>query len=440
VTKHKSGTLITIEAKVRSIQFGDKWARLKLITDITQHKQMEKRLQQSQKIESVGRLAGGIAHDFNNLLTVILGYSESILQELGEASPLRAQMLEIHAAGQRAANLTRQLLAFSRKQVLKPQVLELNSVVSSISQMLRRLLGEDIQISMHLDAGLGQVQADPTQLEQVLVNLAVNARDAMPNGGQLIIETHNIELGEQTAFLDGVPPGNYVVLVVSDTGVGMSEEIRAKAFEPFFTTKEVGKGTGLGLSTVLGVVQQSGGTVTVYSEPGVGTTVKVYLPRSDKAPEDKSEGEPKRELHPPVNGATILLVEDESSLRALARTLLTKAGYKVFEAGNGKEALAVAERLQERPDLLLTDVVMPEMSGLELAERLEYKWPGLPIIYTSGYTDHALLERNALRQHMSFLPKPYMPGAMLEQVAQKLEKHRAEATQAEPDYAVSLLD
>lgn len=424
VTRHKSGKSITIDAKVRTIQLGDRKVRLKLVTDVTQHKHLETRLQQTQKIEAVGRLAGGIAHDFNNLLTLILGYSDDIVNQLQSEDPIRTQVLEIQMAAQRAANLTRQLLAFSRKQILKPQVLRLNSVVSDIAQMLRRLVGEDVQISLHLDAGLGQVQADPTQLEQVLVNLAVNARDAMPNGGQLVIESHNVDFNEQTAELQGVPPGRYVVLVVSDTGIGMSEEIKARVFEPFFTTKGVGKGTGLGLSMVLGVVQQSGGTVTIYSEPGIGTTFKIYLPRLDQVEEATRVIDVKPQAAHPVQAATILLVEDEPSLRALARNVLRRVGYTVFEASNGKEALKMADEFEGPPDLLLTDVVMPEMSGLELAERLQEKWPDLLIIYTSGYTDHALLERNALREDMPFLQKPYMPGTMLEQVAATLDKRK----------------
>lgn len=422
-TRHKNGKLITIDVKVRTIRFGERKVRLKLITDVTEHKRLETRLQQSQKIEAVGRLAGGIAHDFNNLLTLILGYSDSMLRELDYSSPLRSQVSEILVAGRRAANLTRQLLAFSRKQILKPQVLQLNSVVSDISQMLRRLLGEDIHISLHLDADLGQVQADPTQLEQVLINLAVNARDAMPDGGQLVIESHNVELDARTAALQGVPEGRYVVLEVSDTGCGMDEKTKSRVFEPFFTTKEVGKGTGLGLSMVLGVVQQSGGTVTIYSEPGIGTTFKIYLPRLDNvAPPEPAEETKSKSLHA-VKDATILLVEDEPSLRALARNVLRQAGYNVFEAGNGKEALQVVNELPSPPDLLLTDVVMPEMNGLELADRLQRKWPGLAVVYTSGYTDHALLERNVLRQDMPFLQKPYMPDAMLNQVAATLEKN-----------------
>jgi PAS domain S-box-containing protein len=420
ITKHKNGKLITIHARARCIKFGNKKVWLKLVTDVTEHKRLETRFQQLQKIEAVGRLAGGIAHDFNNLLTLILSYSETLLEELQETSPLRAQVLEIQAAGRRAADLTRQLLAFSRKQMLKPQVLQPNSIVSGISNMLHRLLGEDIQICLHLDSEVGQIQADPTQLEQVLLNLAVNARDAMPDGGRLTIETHNVEMQEPAATLEGAPPGQYVVLQVTDTGCGMSEDVKARIFEPFFTTKEVGKGTGLGLSMVLGIVQQSGGTVTVYSEPGVGTTFKIYLPRLDGAVRLNPIEEKASPIPEVQKGATILLVEDEPSLRTLAHNVLQRAGYNVCEAGNGLEALQVARQLTCVPDLLLTDVIMPEMSGVELADRLKSKWPGLAVLYTSGYTDHALLDRHALAPDAPFLQKPYSPASMLEQVARTL--------------------
>lgn len=421
ITQRKDGKLLNLEVKIRSIDFGGRKAQLALLTDVTENKRLESLLRQSQKMEAIGNLAGGIAHDFNNLLTVILGYSDSILHKLGDTDPLREKITEIHAAGKRAANLTSQLLAFSRKQILKPQILELNHVVSNISRMLGRLVGEDIRISLRLDADLGQIQADPGQLEQVLVNLAVNARDAMPTGGQFVIETHNIHLDDHAAVLEGVQPGSYVVLIVSDTGCGMDEQTKSRVFEPFFTTKEVGKGTGLGLSMVFGVVKQSGGTVTIYSEVGIGTTFKIYLPRTDKpAVQDEEIKEPS--YTPSVgNGATILLVEDEPSLRRLALAVLQEGGYHVVEASNGKEALQIAEHLASEPALLLTDVVMPEMSGMTLAEELHHKWPGLVVLYTSGYTDHALLQRNALRQDMPFLQKPYMPGSLLEQVAAVLE-------------------
>ncbi len=424
--RRKDGQFVMIETRGRTIEFAGRRARLALITDITEQKRLESQLQQSQKMEAVGRLAGGIAHDFNNLLTVILGYSDSILRKLTADNPLHNKVSEIQAAGQRAANLTSQLLAFSRKQILQPQTLELNSVICGISQMLRRLLGEDIEIALHLAADLGQVQADVTQLEQVVVNLAVNARDAMPQGGQLVIETRNCEMDQCAASLENVPPGEYVLLAVSDTGSGMDEKVKARVFEPFFTTKDVGKGTGLGLSMVLGVVQQSGGTVTVYSEPGLGTTFRIYLPRLG-APGMGTAKPEEPEAVASKKGATILLVEDEGRVRTLATELLSEAGYTVVEASNGKEALSIAQSCSHAPALVLTDVVMPEMSGPELAEQLRKKWPGIAIVYTSGYTDHALLARSTLQQDTPFLQKPYSSGALLKQVATVLERTKRPA-------------
>lgn len=419
--RRKDGQVLTIESSGRKIQFGDRPARLALITDITEQKHLEAQLQQAQKMEAVGRLAGGIAHDFNNLLTVILGYSDALLRKMEHNHPLRSKLAEIQGAGQRAANLTNQLLAFSRKQVLQVQTLELNTVVSNMGRMLRRLLGEDIQISLHLDAALGQIQADPTQLEQVLLNLAVNARDAMPHGGKLVIETYNAELTNKSALLHGIPWGHYAVLVVSDTGCGMDEATKAHVFEPFFTTKEVGKGTGLGLSMVLGVVQQSGGTVTVYSEPGVGTTFKIYLPvaESPAAPLEREEELP---MVYAAQGTIILLVEDEDRVRSLAREVLEDAGYMVVEATNGRTALEAAEGLLEAPAVVMTDVIMPEISGPQLATQLSKKWPDMPILYTSGYTDHALLARSSLQRDSHFLQKPYTPGTLLKQIASVLER------------------
>ena len=421
VTQQKTGKLLTVEMSVRSIDFGGRKARLALITDVTEQKRLESLLRQSQKMEAVGNLAGGIAHDFNNLLTVILGYSDNILRKLDRADPLHSKVAEIQSAGRRAANLTSELLAFSRQQILKPELLDLNSVAANVSQTLDRLLGDDIQICLHLDANLGQVQADPAQLEHVLVNLALNARDAMPKGGQVVIETHNVDLSHQAATLQGIPPGRYVLLVVSDTGCGMDEITKARVFEPFFTTKGMGKSKGLGLAMVFGVVKQSGGTVTVYSEIGLGSTFKIYLPRVD-APAPRAEQSKESQAVYESNGATILLVEDEPSLRALGHAILQEAGYAVLEASNGKEALRLADSLGGPPDLLLTDVVMPEMGGLELAEHLQGKWPGLSVVYTSGYTDHALLERNALRKNSPFLQKPYMPTSLLDQVGSVLER------------------
>ncbi len=424
VSQRKGGQSLTVEARVRTIDFGGRRAQLALITDVTEQKRLEEQLRQSQKMEAIGRLAGGIAHDFNNVLTVILGYSDLILRKLDTNHPLRRKVSEIQAAGQRAANLTAQLLAFSRKQILKPQILNLNTVVSKICEMLRRLLGEDIEVSLHLSADLGQVRADPTQLEQVLVNLAVNARDAMPKGGKLVIETHNKELDGHSAQVAAVPPGRYVVLEVSDTGCGMDELTQLKSFEPFFTTKDVGKGTGLGLSTVLGVVQQSGGTVTVYSELGVGSTFKIYLPRLDAPGDGEESNKPKSLVC--ASGGTILLVEDEDGVRAWAAEVLREAGCEVLEASNGRDALRVADECPHAPALLLTDVVMPEIGGPELAQTLMSKWPGLSVVYASGYSEHTLLGRSVLQHEMPFLQKPYTAEALLEQVV------RAQGTRRQP--------
>ena len=428
IIQRRDGKLLNLEVRIRSIDFDGIQAHLALLTDITENKRLESLLQQSQKMEAIGNLAGGIAHDFNNLLTVILGLSDSMLYQLGDADPLRDMATEIYAAGKRAANLTTQLLAFSRKQILKPQILELNYIVSNISRMLRRLVGEDIQISLHLNEGLGQIEADPGQLEQVLVNLAVNARDAMPMGGHLVIETHQADIDDAGAAVNGVPAGNYVVVVVSDTGCGMDEATKARIFEPYFTTKEVGKGTGLGLSMVFGVVKQSGGTVTVFSEMGMGTTFKIYLPRVESPVTQEEETKELTYSPPTGDGDTILLVEDEPSLRKLALAVLSQGGYNVLPAGSGKEALQIANSLTVEPALLLTDVVMPEMSGMELADDLHRKWPGLVVLYTSGYTDHALLQRSTLNRDMAFLQKPYMPGSLLEHVAAVLEDRQQAAT------------
>jgi PAS domain S-box-containing protein len=421
--RRKDGHTLAIETRGRTIEFLGRRARLALMTDITEQKRLESQLQQSQKMEAIGRLAGGIAHDFNNLLTVILGYSDSVLHKLGANHPLQPKVAEIHAAGERAANLTSQLLAFSRKQILQPQTLLLNDVIGNIVQMLERVLGEDIKVDLLLDSDLGQVQADVTQLEQVLLNLAVNARDAMPHGGQLVIETHNCELQQQQASLQGLPPGHYVVLSVSDTGCGMDEVTKSRIFEPFFTTKEVGKGTGLGLSMVLGVVQQSEGAISVYSELGVGTTFRIYLPRID-APAFQNAETNCEPAVPIASGTVILLAEDEEKVRTLAREALSEAGYTVLEARDGKHALEVAEGCTRAPAMLLTDVVMPGMSGPELAEQLRDKWSGLPVIYTSGYTDHALLTRRTLRLDTPFLQKPYSRASLLTQVAAVLENAR----------------
>jgi two-component system, cell cycle sensor histidine kinase and response regulator CckA len=390
-------------------------------TDITERKRLEVELLHSQKMDAVGQLAGGVAHDFNNMLTVITGYSAILLDVLDRADPNRADIEEIKGAADRAAGLTRQLLAFSRKQVLQPRVLDLNvEVIAGLEKMLRRLIGEDVELVTTLDETLGLVNADSGQVEQVIMNLAVNARDAMPDGGRLVIETANVDLGaEHTGRHIGVKPGRYVMLAVSDTGRGMSRETMARMFEPFFTTKEKGKGTGLGLATVYGVVKQSGGDISVHSEPGQGTTVKVYLPRVQyetdvvlpaSAPSRRAAGI-----------ETILLVEDDERLCVLSRRVLEARGYIVLEARNGQEALVLCDQHEGRIDLVATDVVMPGINGGMLVERLAVKRPALRVLFMSGYTDDDLLRRGIVDPRMAFLPKPFTPEALASKVREVLD-------------------
>lgn len=372
----------------------------------------EKQLVQSQKLEAVGRLAGGISHDFNNLLTVILGYSDITKRNLPDGNPLRRNVDEIIKASERAASLTRQLLAFSRKQVMQPKVFDLNTVVSDLEKMLHRMIGEDIELRVALEHDLGNIKADPVQLEQVLMNLVVNARDAMPKGGKLSIETANVYLDE-TYSRDhvSVVPGDYVMLAISDTGCGMDEETRQRIFEPFFTTKEQGKGTGLGLSMVYGIVKQSGGNIWVYSEEGRGTTFKIYFPRVTATAEEYKRAS--NGLEVPGGSETILLVEDAELVRTLARQVLETAGYRVLEAANADAAIRLCESINgDRIDLLLTDVVMPGMSGNEMSRILLKKQPGMPVLYMSGYTDDAIVQHGVLEAGINFLQKPFTPAAL----------------------------
>ncbi len=391
-----------------------------LSAEITERKQLEAQLLQSQKMEAVGRLAGGIAHDFNNLLTVIKGYSELLVEEVGGDGRLRRAAEEIDKAADRAALLTRQLLAFSRRQVLEPEVLDLNDVVANMDKMLRRLIGEDIDLVSVRRPGLGRVKADPGQIEQVIMNLAVNARDAMPQGGKLTLETANVELDEVYARNHvAITPGSYVMLAVSDTGCGMDAETQARIFEPFFTTKELGKGTGLGLATVYGIVKQSGGYIWVYSEPGQGTTFKVYLPRLEEAVET---AQPEREIVRPARGSeTVLLVEDEENVRQLVRQTLEKNGYTVLEARAGAEATQLSAQHPGPIHLMLTDVVMPKMSGRELAERLALLRPGIKVLYMSGYTDNAIVHHGVLDPGTAFLQKPFTAADLGQKVREVLD-------------------
>lgn len=371
----------------------------------------EQMLRQAQKMESIGTLAGGIAHDFNNLMTAVTGYSQLVLRKLAVDDPLRSKIEEIKKAGERAAALTGQLLAFSRKQILKSEVINLNTVISDIGQMLPRLIGEDIELRFDLAPSLNQVKADPGQVEQILLNLAVNARDAMPRGGWITIKTENADLsGKFVKRRLVVEPGHYVLLSVSDNGCGMDAETQEHIFEPFFTTKEVGKGTGLGLSTVYGIVKQSGGSIWVYSEPGRGTTFKIYLPKCDDSAETDEVAE--ESSHAPGGHETILLVEDEDVVRDLCKEVLEAYGYKVVLASNGIDGLRACQDFSGQMDLLITDVVMPQMSGRELAEHVSALRPEIEVLYMSGFTDDDIVRHGVLDDGVCFIQKPFSPNSL----------------------------
>jgi two-component system cell cycle sensor histidine kinase/response regulator CckA len=428
--KRENGELFSTEHSVVPLENdqGERIGWVSVVRDITERKRAEKKmaelqeqLRQSQKIEAIGRLGGGIAHDFNNLLTIIKGYSQLSLLDLKENDPLFGNIQEIKKATQRATDLTRQLLAFSRRQILDLKVLDLNTLLRDLDKMLRRIIGEDIELVTLLAEDLGRVKIDSGQIEQVIFNLAVNARDAMPSGGKLIIETANVELDEEYASAHiGVVPGRYVRLSVSDTGVGIPQEMKEKIFEPFFTTKEKGKGTGLGLSTVYGIVKQIGGNIWVYSEPGHGTTFKIYLPWVEEELDTLHGRDETDSL--PMGSETVLLVEDEASVRDLAHRILSQQGYKVLEAANGEEALRVfQEHMGEKIHLLLTDVVMPLMGGKELAERLKILSPDIKVLYTSGYTDDAIVHQGVLNPGTHFLQKPSSPKTLSHKVREVLD-------------------
>jgi signal transduction histidine kinase/ActR/RegA family two-component response regulator len=379
----------------------------------------EEQLRHAQKMDAVGRLAGSIAHDFNNLLSVILSYSVMLLRDLKQMDPMRVEVEAIRKAGDRAADLTRQLLAFSRQQVLAPRIVDLNESVRGLERMLGRLLGEDIELCTHCERALWRVRVDPGQLDQVVMNLIVNARDAMPRGGKLTIETKNVELDERHASEHlGVAPGPYVLLAVSDTGVGMDKQTQDRIFEPFFTTKGAGRGTGLGLATVFGITQQSGGTIWVYSEPGKGSTFKVYLPRAEGEDERYSDAPDPLKLE---GTETILLVEDEDEVRIVAREILRRYGYDVLDARNAGEALLTCERFADTIHLLLTDVIMPQMSGRELAERLLPMRPEMKVLFMSGYTENAIVHHGILDSGIAYLQKPLVPEALARRVRAVLD-------------------
>ncbi|HNP71117.1 MAG TPA: PAS domain S-box protein [Kouleothrix sp.] len=384
--------------------------------DITDRKRLEAQFLQAQKMESIGQLAGGIAHDFNNLLTAILGNTEMALEVLPPEHTARVDVGEIRKAADRAVGLTRQLLAFARKQIIEPHVIDLNRLILDMDALLRRLLGEDIELATLTGKQLWRVKGDPSQIEQVVINLAVNARDAMPSGGKLMIETANMLLEHDPAERHaGLPPGRYVMLAVTDTGVGMNEETQRRVFEPFFTTKPKGRGTGLGLATCYGIVKQHGGNIWLYSEVDQGTSFKIYLPGIDEPAEDPRPLIVPQEL--PRGHETILLVEDEAAVRALAARILRAHGYQVIEAAQGREALSIIEaRPNTAIDLLLTDVVMPQMGGRMIAEHLQGRYPDLKVLYISGYTDNAIVQHGRLKPGVSFLHKPFTPVALVRKV------------------------
>jgi len=413
--KKKDGTRIRVQLSVRASRKPDGQVEFyeAFVRDITNQRQLEAQLAQAQKMEAIGRLAGGVAHDFNNLLTVILSYSDLLLEDLPAESSDREDVTQIRKAAQGASELTRQLLAFSRQQVLLPKVVDINASVSGIERLLTRVLREDIKLACTLASDAGMIRVDPGQLEQVIMNLAVNARDAMPGGGLLTIETANVDLDAD--YLRAHPmakPGPYVMLAVTDTGMGMDAATQARIFEPFFTTKDVGKGTGLGLATVQGIVQQSGGFIWVYSEPDHGTVFKIYLPRVDEAPSQEAVTNADD-----VRGTeTILIAEDVPAVRAVTREMLKRYGYHVLEAADGLTALQVAADYKETIHLLLTDVVMPDLSGRDLAERFRMLRPAMRVVFMSGYTDDAIVRHGILQEGIAYLQKPFTPVSLAKKV------------------------
>ncbi len=416
----KSGEVRTVQMSAHTIELGGQTCILAIIRDVTERRALELQLRQSQKMEAVGRLAGGVAHDFNNLLVGILGYSELLKKKLAEQSPLLRMANEINFAAMRARDLTSRLLALSHRQVLRPAVLDLNALVRQCERLLRPVIGEDVRVILRLDPKTAHVKADPAQLEQVILNLALNARDAMPDGGTLSMETCNIQVDAALARLHpGLIPGYYVRLSVTDTGHGIAPDAMPRIFEPFFTTKEVGKGSGLGLSTVYGVVKQSGGCVTVSSVPDKGATFGIYLPRASELPERKTPA-------PPVTASstgteTILLVEDEAIVRDLVCEILKESGYVVLSATSGADAMKIIDEQADPIDLLITDVVMPEMSGPELANILRRARGEMSVLYMSGYTDDAVLVRQGLPENSAFVRKPYTPHQFLQKVRETLD-------------------
>ncbi len=404
--QRKDGSEFPVEVSLSSVEVEGALYGIAFVSDISQRKTLEEQLMHAQKMEAVGRLAGGVAHDFNNMLTVITGYNRMILDELSTVDPLRGYAEEILKAADRAGALTNQLLAFSRRQIMKPRIISVNSVIEQTEKMLRRLIGEDIQLSISLSAETGNIKSDPNHIAQAIVNLAVNARDAMPTGGRLTIETGNCHIDETYVRTHmGVKPGEFVMIAVSDTGMGMDSATRQRIFEPFFTTKERGKGTGLGLATVYGMVKQSGGDIWVYSEPGTGTTFKLYFPRVREAVSDVAA--PSSDKSKTAAAETILLVEDEKAVRDLTCRILQKLGYHALVAGSGDAAIQISRAYEGEIALLLTDVVMPNMSGRQVADALLAMRPGIKVLFLSGYTENTVVHHGVLDSAVDFLPKPF---------------------------------
>ncbi len=420
--KRKSGDLFSIYIRTSPVmdENGKPIVIIGVARDITEKKILEDQLRQSQKMEAIGQLAGGIAHDFNNLLTVIEGYTELLFSSILETEPAYNFTKQIKKASDRATALTRQLLAFSRRQILQPKNIDLNALVTEMGVLLKRLIGEDIELSTVLNPEIGAIKADRSQMEQVLMNLAVNARDAMPDGGQLIIETSKVTLDAQFEWHhSGLLKGNYVVLSITDTGIGMDEETKEHVFEPFFTTKEKAKGTGLGLATVYGIVKQSGGHIWVDSEKGKGTTFKIYLPMIKRKKTSQDTDAPVSENK--AGNETILVVEDEFMVRELVCDSLKNSGYTILEASNGKEAIEMFNKNSKKIDLILTDVIMPAMSGRKMVELLQKKHPGINALYMSGYTDDAIIKHGVLEPGMAYIQKPFSPKALIQKVQEVLE-------------------
>ena len=421
--KRRDGSVIFVRESARAFRADDGRVLYYdgIVEDVTERRRLEEQLRQAQKMEAVGRLASGVAHDFNNLLTIIMGYSDLLLERVSLPDGMRSPVKEIEKAADQAASLTRQLLAFTRKQVLQPHIVDLNSLLTNVDKMLRRMIGKNIELVTHLPSGLGRVNADPGQIEQVITNLAVHARDAMPQGGQLTLEAANVELDSSYASSqESVLPGHYVMIAVSDTGIGMDAETRARILQPFFPAKQRGEGMGLGLATLYGIVRQSEGHIWVYSEPGKGTTFKVYLPRIDQAVEVIAPTQvPVDDLS--RGSETILLAEDEEAVCSLVRGVLESRGYDVLETKGANDALEIGERHKKHIHLLLTDVVMPQMSGRELAEHLAPLHPETKVLYMSGYADHAVVQHGLLDPGTVFLQKPFTPDALTLKVREVLD-------------------